>query len=238
MPELLSMEGVSAGYGGSIVIEDVSLSLSEGETLAVLGRNGVGKTTLLRTALGLTRKLAGAVLWCGRDLSASPAFARVRLGLGWVPQERSLFRSLTVEEHLTAVARPGQWTVSRVLELLPLLEGKRRNLGDQLSGGEQQMLAIGRALAVNPRLLLLDEPLEGLAPVVAHEIARLVVRLQREAGLAVVLVEQHAKQALAMTANAIILDRGKVVHRGTSSAVSADEDLMNRWLSVTQEVEH
>jgi branched-chain amino acid transport system ATP-binding protein len=227
---LLELKNVTAGYGESVVLDDVSLALGEAGALAVLGRNGVGKTTLLVTIMGLTTLRGGSLRWQDRDLGAMPTFQRARAGLGWVPQERLVFRSLTVHEHLTAVARPGAWTPTRIYELFPSLARRRANLGDQLSGGEQQMLAIGRALMTNPTLLLLDEPLEGLAPIIAHELVRVIQTLRAESGLAIVVVEQHARVALALTDHAIVLDRGKIIHRGTSPALLAEPETLHRLL--------
>ncbi len=233
MAELLRVEGVVAGYGDSVVLEDVSLTLDEGDSLALLGRNGVGKTTLLVTLMGLTRLHRGRVLWRGRDLAAVPTFRRSRAGLGWVPQERLVFPSLTVEEHLTAVARPGPWTVERVYGLFPRLAQRRENMGNQLSGGEQQMLAIARALVTNPALLLLDEPMEGLAPVVVQELLGVVRALVADGGLSVVLVEQHARMALSVTRQALVLERGRVVHRCESERLLADPATLQRLVALS-----
>ena len=233
MAELLAVDAVTAGYGDGIVLEDVSLALDEGDTLALLGRNGMGKTTLLITLMGLTRLRSGTLRWRGGDLAALPTHGRCRAGLGWVPQERYMFPSLTVEEHLTAVARPGPWTVKRVYEVFPRLEERRGNYGNQLSGGEQQMLAIGRALMVNPRLLLLDEPMEGLAPIIVQELVNVIRELTSGSGMAVIVVEQHAKLALALTRQTIVLERGRVVHRSASDALAADPDLLHRLVSVS-----
>ena len=199
MAELLAVEGLTAGYGDGIVLEDVALTLDEGDSLALLGRNGMGKTTLLVTLMGFTRLHRGTLRWRGRDLAALPTHRRSRSGIGWVPQERFMFPSLTVEEHLTAVARPGPWNVARVYEIFPRLAERRANFGNQLSGGEQQMLAIGRALMVNPALLLLDEPMEGLAPIIVQELMGVIRELVEDAGMAVIVVEQHAKLALSLT---------------------------------------
>src|SRR4051812_24734281 len=177
MASLLEVDRLTAGYGEAVVIEDVSFALAEGTSVAVLGRNGVGKTTLILTLMGLTRRHSGRIAWKGRDFAAVPSYDRARAGLGWVPQERYMFPSLTVDEHLWAVARPGPWNAARIYELFPPLAERRRNLGNQLSGGEQQMLAIGRALMVNPALLLLDEPMEGLAPIVVQSLTQVVRRL-------------------------------------------------------------
>jgi len=232
MPELLRIEDVSAGYGDSVIVEGISLAVDEGDSLALLGRNGVGKTTLLLTLLGVTRLRGGILLWRGGDLRAMPTFRRARAGLGWVPQQRALYPSLTVEEHLMAVARPGAWTPARVYRIFPRLEERRRNLGHQLSGGEQQMLAIARALMVNPRLLLLDEPMEGLAPIIVQELLEVLRELAAE-GVAMILVEQHARLALSVTRNAVVLDRGRVVHRSDSPTLLADPERLHRLLAVS-----
>jgi branched-chain amino acid transport system ATP-binding protein len=212
----LVLEGVSAGYGETVVIENISLDLPPGGTLAVLGRNGVGKTTLMATIMGHTRLRGGAIRFAGREITALPAYRRVRLGIGFVPQEREIFPSLTVEENLLVAARPGRWSLARVYEFFPSLAERRRNRGNQLSGGEQQMLAIGRALMGNPSLLLMDEPLEGLAPVIVDALLAGLDRLKREDGLALLLVEQHARLALELAPDAIILDRGLIVFAGPS----------------------
>jgi branched-chain amino acid transport system ATP-binding protein len=232
MAELLVVEGVTAGYGESVVLEDVSFALEEGDSMALLGRNGVGKTTLLVTLMGLTRLHRGTLRWRGADLAALPTHRRSHAGLGWVPQERFMFPSLTVEEHLTAVARPGRWTVPRVYEVFPRLAERRANFGNQLSGGEQQMLAIGRALMVNPQLLLLDEPMEGLAPIIVQELMNVIRELVDEGGMAVIVVEQHAKLALTLTRKAVVLDRGRVVHRADSEALLADPERLHRLVAV------
>src|SRR6202022_4280831 len=212
----LILQGVSAGYGETVVIESIALDLPPGETLAVLGRNGVGKTTLLATIMGHTRVRRGSIRFTDREISSLPAYRRARLGIGFVPQEREIFPSLTVEENLTVAQRPGQWTLARIYDFFPSLAERRRNRGNQLSGGKQQMLAIGRALMGNPVLLLMDEPLEGLAPVIVDALLSGLDRLRREDDLAVLLVEQHARLALELAENAIILDRGAVVFSGAS----------------------
>jgi len=232
MAELLRVEGVRAGYGDSVVLEEISLAMEEGNSLALLGRNGMGKTTLLTTVMGLTRLHGGAIHWQGADITRLPTHLRAQRGIGWVPQERWVFPSLTVEEHLTAVARPGYWNVTRVYEIFPRLEERKRNLGNQLSGGEQQMLAIGRALMVNPKLLLLDEPMEGLAPIIVQELTRVIGRLIADGGMAVVIVEQHAKLALELTENAIVLDRGRVVHSSASRSLLADPEKLQKLVAV------
>jgi branched-chain amino acid transport system ATP-binding protein len=214
------------------VLEDVSLSLNEGDSLALLGRNGMGKTTLLTTLMGLTHLHRGRLSWRGTNLAALPTFRRSQAGLGWVPQERHMFPSLTVEEHLTAVARPGHWNVGRVYGIFPRLADRRANFGNQLSGGEQQMLAIGRALMVNPGLLLLDEPMEGLAPIIVQELVSIVRDLVTDGGMAVIIVEQHAKLALSLTRQAVVLERGRVAWQGTSKALSAEPAVLDRLLGV------
>src|SRR5262249_24847372 len=228
----LALEGVTAGYGEAIVLERASLSLAEGDSLAVLGRNGVGKSTLLRTLVGLTTVHGGTLRLRGRDLRAMPAHARSGAGLGWVPQERGMFASLTVEEHLTSVARPGAWNIERVYRLFPKLAERRENHGNRLSGGEQQMVAIARALMLNPRLLLLDEPLEGLAPIVAQELLRVIRELLAGGDIAVILVEQHARLALSLTRNAIVLERGRIAHQAASAALLRDPALLQRLVAV------
>jgi branched-chain amino acid transport system ATP-binding protein len=233
MAELLALDNVTSGYGESIVLENVSLAMQEGDSLALLGRNGVGKTTLLITLMGLTRLHRGSLRWRGADMSAVPTHKRAHAGLGWVPQERYMFPSLTVEEHLTAVARPGHWDLDRVYGIFPRLKERQTNYGNQLSGGEQQMLAIARALMVNPSLLLLDEPMEGLAPIIVQELMRVIQKLVKESGMALIVVEQHAKLALALTRNAIVLERGRVVHRSDSESLLNDPETLHRLVTVS-----
>jgi branched-chain amino acid transport system ATP-binding protein len=233
MAELLCLEGVVAGYGDSVVLEDVSLALEEGDSLALLGRNGTGKSTLLLTLMGLTRVHRGGIRWRGEDLGALPTFRRARAGLGWVPQERLVFPSLTVAEHLAAVARPGPWTAERVWRTFPRLAERREHRGNQLSGGEQQMLAIARALVVNPSLLLLDEPMEGLAPIIVQELLGIVRALIAHGGMSVILVEQHARMALQATRQAVVLDRGRVVHRCESEGLLRDPAALQRLVAVS-----
>ena len=222
IPAGLVLDRVSAGYGETVVIEDISLDLSPGGTLAVLGRNGVGKTTLMATIMGHTQLRGGGIRFAGREITALPPYRRVRLGIGFVPQEREIFQSLTVEENLLVAARPGRWSLARVYEFFPSLAARRRNRGNQLSGGEQQMLAIGRALIGNPSLLLMDEPLEGLAPVIVDGLLAGLERLKREDDLALLLVEQHARLALELAPEAIILDRGLSVFAGPSRELLDD----------------
>ena len=232
MAELAALENVTAGYGEAKVLDDVSLSIDEGDSVALLGRNGVGKTTLLVTMMGLTRVHRGTIRLAGRDVVNVASFRRARLGLGWVPQERYMWPSLTVEEHLTSVGRAGDWTLQRVYEIFPRLNERRGNFGSQLSGGEQQMLAIARALMVNPKLLLLDEPMEGLAPIIVQEFINVIRGLVTRGGMGVVIVEQHAKLALSLARNAIVLDRGRVVHRSDSESLKQDPDLLHRLVAV------
>ncbi|HUC68407.1 MAG TPA: ABC transporter ATP-binding protein [Stellaceae bacterium] len=212
----IALDGIRAGYGETMVLEGVSLILPPKGTLAVLGRNGVGKSTLLATIMGHTTLHGGTITLDGREIMRLAPHRRARLGLGWVPQEREIFRSLTVEENLAVAERPGRWTMARVYDLFPSLAERRRHYGNELSGGEQQMLSIGRALMGNPTVLLLDEPLEGLAPVIVDAVLKSIERLKREDELAILLVEQHARLALAETERVLILDRGKIVHQGES----------------------
>jgi branched-chain amino acid transport system ATP-binding protein len=222
MAELLQMRKVRAGYGETVVLEDVDLALPERGALAVLGRNGVGKTTLLSTIMGHTSFHSGEVLFRGRQIAALPVYERSRLGIGFVPQERLIFPSLDLRENLTVAERAGRWTVERVYDLFPRLRERRSAMGSQLSGGEQQMLAIGRALMGNPSLLLLDEPLEGLAPIIVETLLLSLKKLISEDSLTVILVEQHAKVALGVTDSVLVLNRGRVVHYGPSAALLAD----------------
>jgi len=230
--ELLKVEKLWAGYGEAVVLEDIAFSLREGDSLALLGRNGVGKTTLLSTLMGAARHRSGTIQFAGRDLSKVPAHARARLGLGWVPQERDIFPSLSVEENLTVAATKGHWNLPRIYEMFPQLGEHRANMGNQLSGGEQQMLAIGRALMLNPRLLLLDEPLEGLAPLIVQALLSIVRRLTEESGMAVILVEQHARQILPLTRQALVLERGRSVYLGDSKTLLDQRNLLDGWLGV------
>ena len=232
MAEVLQIDGLSAGYGEAVVLSNISLRLEEGRSLALLGRNGMGKTTLLNSIVGVTRRFGGSIRLAGHDITRLPSDRRAHQGVGWVPQERNIFKSLTVEENLAAVAQPGRWSIARVYELFPRLAERRRNLGNQLSGGEQQMLAIGRALALNPRLLLLDEPLEGLAPILARELIAALSRVMREEGLSAILVDQNAQKILGVTDRAAILERGAIVHESTSAALKADPKVLEEYLGV------
>jgi branched-chain amino acid transport system ATP-binding protein len=222
MADALQIKKINSGYGDTVVLEDVDLVLPERGSLAVLGRNGVGKTTLLSTVMGHTTFHSGEILFHGKPIHTLPVYERSRLGIGYVPQERLIFPSLTLHENLTVAGRPGRWTIERVYELFPRLRERRGAMGNQLSGGEQQMLAIGRALMGNPSLLLLDEPLEGLAPIIVEALLASLKKLISDDALAIVLVEQHAKVALAVTESAMVLSRGRVVHYGQSAALLAD----------------
>ena len=224
MPDALSLKKLNSGYGETVVLEDVDLALREGGSLAVLGRNGVGKTTLLATIMGHTTFHSGEIRFGAEAIQERPVYERARLGIGYVPQERLIFPSLDVHENLAVAARPGRWSLERVYELFPRLKERREAMGNQLSGGEQQMLAIGRALMGNPSLLLLDEPLEGLAPIIVEMLLQSLKKLIAEDSLAVILVEQHAKVALSVTETALILSRGRVTHYGPSAALLADPD--------------
>ncbi len=242
MADLLQVHAMSAGYGEAVVLNDVSFTLAEGETLALLGRNGTGKTTLMDTLAGATRQHAGEMTLAGVLLHTMPSHERAAAGIGWVPQERNIFKSLTVHENLTAVARPARpghlaraWTPERVYEFFPRLAERKTNLGTQLSGGEQQMLAVGRALVLNPRLLLLDEPLEGLAPIIVEELLKAIARITRDEGLSAIIVEQHPQAILAISHRAVVLDQGRVVHSGPAEALQAQPELLDRLLGVSRE---
>ncbi|MDI1267489.1 MAG: ABC transporter ATP-binding protein [Polaromonas sp.] len=234
MTELLRVEGLSAGYGEAVVLQGVSLSLAEGKTLALLGRNGTGKTTLINTLAGATRQHGGSITLAGKALHKMAPHERAAAGIGWVPQERNIFKSLTVHENLTAVARPGRWTPDRVYEMFPRLGERKSNLGTQLSGGEQQMLAVGRALVLNPRLLLLDEPLEGLAPIIVEELLLAIRRVTRDEGLSAIIVEQHPQAILRISDSAVVLDRGTVVHAGTADELLDQPQLLEQLLGVAR----
>ena len=226
MPELLAVRELRAGYGDTVVLEDVALTLPERGTLAVLGRNGVGKTTLLASIMGHTTRHRGEIRFGARDISALPVHARARAGIGYVPQAREIFPSLSVEDNLTVAPRPrgGRWTLERVYDLFPRLKERRAHFGNQISGGEQQMLAIGRALMGDPALLLMDEPLEGLAPIIVEALLAALRRLIAEESLAMVLVEQSARLALQVTQEAIVLDRGRVSYSGPSRTLLDDPE--------------
>jgi branched-chain amino acid transport system ATP-binding protein len=229
---LLALDDVRAGYGESVVLDGISLELARGGSLAVLGRNGVGKTTMLLTIMGFTRIASGSLRWRGRDIGGLAPHRRARLGIGWVAQEREIFPSLTVEENLTVAARHGRWDVSAVYRLFPRLAERRRNMGSHLSGGEQQMLAIARALTTNPALLLLDEPLEGLAPIIVEELADAIGRMVAEQGTAIILVEQHIELALSLAREAVVIERGTIALRGSSRTLMADQASLDRLIGL------
>jgi len=233
MAELLRVESLSAGYGEARVIQSLSFALQDGQSLALLGRNGVGKTTLIDSLIGVTDRFTGRIALAGEDIAALPPHLRARRGVGWTPQERNIFRSLTVEENLTAVERPGPWTANRVYALFPRLQERRSNMGRQLSGGEQQMLAIGRALVLNPRLLLLDEPTEGLAPIIVDELLAALRELAR-AGLSMIIVEQKPKKILPFTDEAIVLDRGAIAYAAPSAALIANPAALDAHLTAVK----
>ncbi len=238
MAELLTIDTLSAGYGEAIVLSGISLKVQQGQSLALLGRNGTGKTTLINSIVGVTRYRGGKIHLGGRDITALRPDQRAHAGIGWVPQERNIFRSLTVDENLTAVELPGPWQASRVYEMFPRLKERRNNLGHQLSGGEQQMLAVARALCLNPKLLLLDEPLEGLAPIIVEELLRAIQMIVREEGLSAIIVEQSARKILGMTDQAIILERGQVVHSAPSVELVHQQATMDRYLGVVDKAAH
>src|SRR5450432_3228825 len=233
MPDLLSIAGLRAGYGEAVVLPDMSLRLPESQVLALLGRNGTGKTTLINSIVGVNRRFGGTINLGGLDITQMRPDQRARAGIGWVPQERNIFRSLTVEENMTAVAQPGPWTVARVYELFPRLKERRGNYGNQLSGGEQQMLALGRALMTNPSLLLLDEPVEGLAPLIVQEMLAAIERMRRESDMAIVLVEQKYDLALAQSERCVVIDHGAVVHSGPSAELLGNQPLIDKLLIVS-----
>ena len=229
---LLELIDVRAGYGEAVVLDGVSLSVPRNGSLAVLGRNGAGKTTLLLTVLGFVPLQRGAIRFNGTDISRLAPYTRAGTGLGWVPQEREIFPSLTVVENLVATARPGRWDIEAVYRLFPRLKERRHNLGNHLSGGEQQMLAIARTLMTNPSLLLLDEPLEGLAPIIVEELMAAVRRMAKEEGTALILVEQHAEAALDLTKDAILLERGVIAHQAQSADLLKDQATLDRYLGL------
>jgi len=233
MADLLSVERLSAGYGEAVVLGGISLSLAEGQSLALLGRNGMGKTTLINSIVGVTRYFSGKIVLDGLDITRLRPDQRAHAGVGWVPQERNIFKSLTVHENLTAVAQAGRWTPDKVYALFPRLNERRQNLGNQLSGGEQQMLAVARALVLNPRIMLLDEPLEGLAPIIVDELLGALRRIIRDEGMSAILVEQNAKKILGVTDHAVIIERGAVAHTATSATLLGDRAALETHLGVT-----
>ena len=232
---LLEFRNVRAGYGDAVVLDDISFDMAERDSLAVLGRNGVGKSTLLLTLMGFTQIRRGQIQWRGTDITRMAPHRRARAGIGWVAQEREIFANLTVEENLTVASNPGRWNLATVYELFPRIGERRGAKGNQLSGGEQQMLATARALMTNPALLLLDEPLEGLAPIIVEELVRGLKRMITEEGTAVILVEQHAEIALSLTEHAILLERGAIVHRARSADLLKDHATLDRYIGLRVE---
>jgi branched-chain amino acid transport system ATP-binding protein len=230
--DLLCIEGLRAGYGEAVVLPELSLRLAESQVLALLGRNGTGKTTLINAIVGVNRRFCGSIRLGREDLTPMRPDQRARAGIGWVPQERNIFRSLTVEENMTAVAQPGPWNVAKVYAMFPRLKERRNNFGNQLSGGEQQMLAIGRALTLNPRVLLLDEPTEGLAPIIVEELLSALGTITRAGGASAIIVEQNAQKILGLADRVVILERGAIVHDAASSALKADPAPLERYLGV------
>jgi branched-chain amino acid transport system ATP-binding protein len=234
MANALELRHVSAGYGETVVLEDINLALARGESISVIGRNGMGKTTLLATAMGHTRLHSGDILLDGNSIARVPPYRRAIAGLGFVPQEREIFPSLSVRENLEVGARPGPWTQERVFELFPQLRARLGNMGNQLSGGEQQMLSIARALLTNPTILLMDEPTEGLAPVIVEALAAVLDKLRGEGGLSMILVEQNSRVALAFSPRCVVMDKGRIVYDGASAALQTDPALLETYLGVTE----
>ena len=230
---LLTLDDVRAGYGDAVVLDGIAFEVRDGGSLALLGRNGVGKSTLLLTIMGYTLVRRGTIRWRGRDITRLPPHLRARNGLGWVAQEREIFPSLSVEENLMVASRPGRWNLAAIYHLFPRLEERRASRGNHLSGGEQQMLAIARALMTNPALLLLDEPLEGLAPIIVEELTAAIRRMTADEGTAFILVEQHAEVALSLTDDAIVLERGTIVHRARSQDLLKDQATLDRLIGMS-----
>ena len=229
---LLALDQVRAGYGDAVVLDGVSFEVPEQGSLAVLGRNGVGKSTLFLTIMGYTRVTRGRVAWRGANITGLAPHRRAKAGLAWVAQEREIFPSLTVEENLTVAMRSGRWDLSSVYSLFPRLAERRTNMGNQLSGGEQQMLAIARALMTNPSLLLLDEPLEGLGPIIIEELAIAIRRMREQEATTIILIEQHVELALSLTSEALIMERGTVVHRAQSADLLRDLAILDRFIGL------
>jgi branched-chain amino acid transport system ATP-binding protein len=234
MANALELQSVSAGYGETVVIEDINLAIGAGESISVIGRNGVGKTTLLATVMGHTSLHAGTLSLNGSSLARVPPYRRALAGLGFVPQEREIFPSLTVRENLEVGARSGQWTQERVFELFPNLKERLGNMGNQLSGGEQQMLSIARALLTNPSVLLMDEPTEGLAPVIVEALTAVMVRLRHESGLSIILVEQNSRVAFEFSTRTVVMDKGRIVFDGESTALRADPERLAKLIGVSE----
>jgi branched-chain amino acid transport system ATP-binding protein len=232
MPDLLCIEALRAGYGEAVVLPNMTLRLPESQVLALLGRNGTGKTTLINSIVGVTRCFGGSIMLKGDDITPMRPDQRARAGIGWVPQERNIFKSLTVEENMTAVAQPGPWTVKKVYEMFPRLAERKNNFGNQLSGGEQQMLAIGRALTLNPKVLLLDEPTEGLAPIIVEELLKALGVITRAGGICSIIVEQNAQKILGLADRVVILERGAIVHDAARAELKANPAVLERYLGV------
>ena len=232
MSDLLAIDHLRAGYGEAVVVPDFSLRLAEGQVLALLGRNGAGKTTLINSIVGVTTRFSGKLTLNGRNITALRPDQRARAGIGWVPQERNIFKSLTVEENMTAVAQPGFWTIAKIYDMFPRLKERKRNFGNQLSGGEQQMLAVGRALTLNPKVLLLDEPTEGLAPIIVEELLAALGRITRSGGICTIIVEQNAQKILKLADRAVIVERGTIVHDALSADLRNDPATLERFLGV------
>jgi len=230
----LELRQVSAGYGETVVIEDVDLTLAVGECISVIGRNGVGKSTLLATVMGQTVLHAGDIVLNGQSLTRLPSYRRALAGIGFVPQEREIFPSLTVRDNLDVAARPGLWTLPRVFELFPRLQERLENAGNQLSGGEQQMLSIARALLTNPTILLMDEPTEGLAPILVEALTAVLAKLQTQSGLSIILVEQNSRVALTFSPRTVILDKGRIVYDGESEPLRTDPDRLAKLIGILE----
>lgn len=234
MASALELQRVCAGYGETVVIEDIDLALAQGECISVIGRNGVGKSTLLATIIGQTALHAGTVALAGQSLNRVPCYRRALAGIGFVPQEREVFPSLTVRENLEVAARPGDWTLPRVFELFPRLGERLDNAGNQLSGGEQQMLSIARALLTNPTILLMDEPTEGLAPILVESLTAVLTKLRSESGLSIILVEQNSRVALSFSPRTVILDKGRIVYDGLSEPLQKDADRLAKLIGIVE----
>jgi branched-chain amino acid transport system ATP-binding protein len=230
----LELRQVSAGYGETVVIEDIDLTLAPGECISVIGRNGVGKSTLLATVMGQTVLHAGDIVLNRQSLTRLPPYRRALAGIGFVPQEREIFPSLTVRENLDVAARPGLWTLPRVFELFPRLQERLDNAGNQLSGGEQQMLSIARALLTNPTILLMDEPTEGLAPILVEALTAVLAKLQTQSGLSIMLVEQNSRVALTFSPRTVILDKGRIVYDGESEPLRTDPDRLAKLVGILE----
>ena len=234
MASALQLRSVCAGYGETVVLEDIDLELARGEYISVIGRNGVGKTTLLSTIMGHTTLHSGELLLDGEALNGMPCYRRALAGIGFVPQEREIFPSLSVRENLDIAARPGQWTHARIFQLFPRLKERLDNMGNQLSGGEQQMLSIARALLTNPSILLMDEPTEGLAPVIVETLSAVLTRLRADSALSIILVEQNSRVALNFSPRTVILDKGRIVYDGESAPLSADAERLAKLIGIVE----